>query len=403
MFFFQGTGMGSGIRNTIGNFFPIGGDTPINGTGGIDEPAVVGEPSPITGEFIPILRRVSTAPAAGYTSFDRATTTKTIVNGATTTITINEMVIRYVEKATGHVYESSEYTLNVPRISNTTLGIFDTVSFSNPLSFVARKFNPDSSLIDTYIGSLVKNGTTTSTTTLDYRTTGSYFPRHPDAIAVRGTSLFSLYEHTLNSEGYLTQITPIKEVKVFSSQLSGWNVEWINKDNLLLTTKPNSGYDGYAYSYNPTTKKMTEIFGRKSGLTAKVNSTITAGLYSESYEDSFAFYMANLTKGTFFQLSSATLPEKCVFSVKNPMIAYCAVPRPLSAGSYPEDWYKGKVQFDDAIVKIDLEKNTETTLVNLYDESAVSIDAINLTLNDKETYLMFQNKRDDYVWSYDLQ
>jgi RecA/RadA recombinase len=346
------------------------------------------------------LRKISLTPASGYIAYDRATTTKTTTGTSSIKIsTTTEMVIRYTEKSTTKLFETNQNTTNVLRMSNTTLGVFDQVTFSNPQSFVGQHFNESSSLIDTYIGSFIKIGTSTP----ELRTTGTYFPRNPETVAVKGTSLFSLYSYPLSAEGYITQTTPVKEVKVFSSRLSEWNVEWINKNLLMFTTKPNSGYDGFVYTYNPITKKQTEILAKKPGLTAKVNSTVTAAVYSESFNNKLNFFITNLTKNLSFQTSSPTLPEKCVFSAKSPMIVYCAVPRPLPIGSYPEDWYKGKVQFSDALVRFDIEKNVELPIVNFEQEGGEAIDAINLSINEKETFVTFQNKRDGYVWSYDLR
>ncbi len=400
-FFFRGTETGQHIKNSIGSFFPIGSDVAPD-QNNVDEETQNDQ----NGTFvppeiiIPKLRKLSDVPVSGYIAFDRATTTKTIVGTSTVKAsTTVEMAVRYMEKSTGQIYETTDHSFSIKRLSNTTVGIFDQATFSNPQSFVARRFNEDTSVIDTYIGSLVKIGTSTD----DMRTVGAYYPRNPNTMAVRGTSIFALYEYPLNADGYVTQTAPVKETKVFTSPLSGWDAEWINKDLLLLTTKPNAGYDGYAYSFNPTTKKRTALFGPIAGLTAKVNSTATAGLYAQSDNNGLSLFVSNFKNDKPLRLSSVTLPEKCVFSLKNPLIAYCAVPRPLPPGSYPEDWYKGKVQFDDAIVKIDLDKNIETPIVNLHDEGGIAIDAVNLSLNERETFLMFQNKRDGFVWSYDLR
>jgi hypothetical protein len=276
--------------------------------------------------------------------------------------------------------------------------LFDSAVFSNSQSFVARRFNQENSIIETYIGSIVRIGTTTN-----FKTTGSFFPSSPQAIAVKGTNLFSVYEHSSGAEGYTTLTSPVKEIRVFSSPLAGWNAEWINKDLLQLTTRPNSNYDGYVYTYNPITKRQTEILGPEVGLTAKINNKVTAVLYSQSLDNKLSFFIKNLTTGKSYQTSLPTLPEKCVFSTKNVMIAYCAVPRPLPTGTYPEDWYKGKVQFSDALVKFDLEKSSETPIINFKQEGGEDIDAINLSMNEKESFVVFQNKRDGYVWSYDLR
>jgi hypothetical protein len=402
LYFFKETQTATSIRNSIGNFLPLGGNSSNSNNGGATSDDAQNNPDEPSNSvvIIPKLRKISAFPVAGYFGFDRATTTRNLV-GTSTVVKIStttEAIVRYMEKSTGHVYEASEHTLDTVRLSNTTLGIFDNATFSNSQSFVARRFNDESSLMEVYIGSIIKIGTTT-----DFKTTGTFFPRNPESLAVKGNLIFSFYKYPLSSEGFLTQTSPIKETKVFSSSLSGWNTEWVNKDLLLLTTKPNSAYDGYVYTYNPSTKKQTGIFGPKPGLTAKVNNTVTGGVYSESFDDKLNFFIANITKGTFFQTSSATLPEKCVFSSKNVMIVYCAVPRPLPPGSYPEDWYKGKVQFTDALVRFDIEKNIELPIVNFEQEGGESIDAVNLSFSEKETFVYFQNKRDGYVWSFDLR
>ena len=55
-------------------------------------------------------------------------------------------------------------------------------------------------------------------------------------------------------------------------------------------------------------------------------------------------------------LSFNTLPEKCVFSKKNPAVVYCGMPKNFEQELLPDSWWQGKISFNDEICKI----NTDT-------------------------------------------
>ena len=106
--------------------------------------------------------------------------------------------------------------------------------------------------------------------------------------------------------------------------------------------------------------------------------------------------------GVTTNLNINTIPDKCVWSRKQVNIVYCAAPKRIVQGVYPDDWYKGKVLFNDYIWKIDTTSGTTQSIIDLAQESSELFDATNLVLAPSEGYMAFMNKRDLTLWGLDL-
>jgi hypothetical protein len=97
-------------------------------------------------------------------------------------------------------------------------------------------------------------------------------------------------------------------------------------------------------------------------------------------------------------LSLNTLPEKCVWSKTSENI-YCAVPKIIESGLYPDSWYQGEVSFSDQFWKIDvLNGNTTLLLDPAREEGGGEIDGVKLALDGNENFLFFINKKDSFLW-----
>ena len=98
-----------------------------------------------------------------------------------------------------------------------------------------------------------------------------------------------------------------------------------------------------------------------------------------------------------------TLPEKCVWGAGSEVV-YCAVPKSINQGEYPDSWYQGEISFSDAIWKIDVASGS-TTMIS--DPTTVpggeDVDAIKLSLDQNQNYLFFVNKKDSYLWELSLK
>jgi len=169
---------------------------------------------------------------------------------------------------------------------------------------------------------------------------------------------------------------------------------------ITLTTKPASSVLGYMYALDPTNKNLTKNLGEVGGLTTLASpngklvlvgdNNLGLSIYHEDTKD-------------FQSLGLKTLPEKCVWGSVNDVI-YCAVPKIIDTGSYPDTWYQGEVSFSDNFWKINV-SDGKTTLLS--DPATVAgtgeIDSIKLALDPNENYLFFVNKKDSFLWQLQLK
>ena len=102
-------------------------------------------------------------------------------------------------------------------------------------------------------------------------------------------------------------------------------------------------------------------------------------------------------------LGIKTLPEKCVWN-KTGDTLYCAVPKFIGSGEYPDSWYQGEVSFNDQLWKIDIKTLNATLLLDpVMITEGEEIDGIKLAIDESENYLFFVNKKDSFLWKLDLK
>ncbi|MDD4412911.1 MAG: hypothetical protein PHR00_04705, partial [Patescibacteria group bacterium] len=101
-----------------------------------------------------------------------------------------------------------------------------------------------------------------------------------------------------------------------------------------------------------------------------------------------------ISLGTF---PKVTLPEKCVFSNKSAVL-YCAIPLESTAGAiWPDDYYMGSFNQEEALYKIDLQTMEATPLI---DKAIFEIQGIDLSKD--ETQLIFFDKISNNLYGFKL-
>ena len=73
----------------------------------------------------------------------------------------------------------------------------------------------------------------------------------------------------------------------------------------------------------------------------------------------------------------------------------------MTLATYPDDWYKGEVLFNDIFWKTDATTNTSKILLDGKKMSG-QIDMVNPMINDKENYFIFMNKYDNNLYGIDM-
>jgi len=307
--------------------------------------------------------------------------------------------IRYIERATGNIYETATNTLDTNRLSNTTLtNLYEAFFIGDGNSLILRGLYGDTDVIQTRYAKL----TTVSPTSTEQTLTTTDFPINITQ-AVRSPDWKQLF--MINKAGATGQISKPdggSAVSVFDSPFREWLATWPNNKEIELNTKPSGGVPGYAYLLNPSTSELTRIIGGIDGLTTLMSPDLNKVLYSESSGGDFKLYSLDRTTGAVTDLLSRTLPEKCVWSTTQKDIIYCGIPDDIAFGLYPDAWYQGAINFSDSIWMINTDTTEKRLIVSPQSEVDQPIDVENPEIDSTGDYLTFQNKIDLSLWGLNL-
>ncbi|MFA5888733.1 MAG: hypothetical protein WC857_00665 [Candidatus Paceibacterota bacterium] len=369
-------GSGSSIFQ---NFFPFGGNASVE-TPIVEEPPVTPPTINIT-NYTQKLRKLSTEPVAGAGVLD--------VKAGT--------IVRYIERATGHIFETELFSPNQNRISNTTIPfVYDAVWGNKNNSLVARYLKDDNQTIDTY-GLLIKEVATSTGGVVS----AIKFPENLSDVSVFGSSVFSLEQKAGSSVGYVSNFDGSKRVQIWNSPIKELLSQYVNTKTVALTTKPHQEVKGFLFFVDTGNAQIKTILGNILGLSTLVNDLATQVLYLDQ-EDTPKMFVFDTKNKSSVTVTPTTFPEKCVWSKKDRNVFYCAVPERLVDRESLTSWYRGSLSLADNLWKYDVKNNTSSMIKGLFTESGEQIDVIKPILSENEQYLIFINKRDNSLWSLDL-
>jgi hypothetical protein len=303
------------------------------------------------------------------------------------TVTIPSL--RYVEKATGHIYQRNLASSTVKKISNTTIPNIQEAFFDkNGMNVLLRFLSSDENTINSYLAKLGGQS-------------GEFLPLNilNVSLSPEKDKLFYMVKKPTGVTGTVKDLNDIKSSVVFNHDYSEWISEWVTPEKIYLTTKASASFYGNVYSMNIKNGVLTKIFGNIPGLTTLSNKDGSVILYNKSSLIGPKLNIFNVNNKTIDELNIYGLPEKCVWS-SNKVSLYCAVPNTVYEGEYPDIWYKGIVSFDDYFIKIDTNTGDFYTIANSTKETP--IDATNLFLNKDENALFFTNKKDYTLWMLEI-
>mgnify|MGYP000370174673 CR=1 FL=1 len=406
---------GSGV--SFKDFVPFGGfkTAPINTDTPTDtNPTIPVDTNPITNTDQPSLRKISNDASSGMIALtlkrpltvtdttETSSLTATVTKGKSTPLPTTEDVesVRYVDKATGHVFQTYLDTIFPEMISNTTIPKIHSSLFISKGEGVINRYIDDTTIdIQSYSGILTKDSTGSYTSII-----GSFLPKNIPDISVSMDTL--KYFYLTNTEGGVTgtmvDTVSKKNTQVFVSQFTEWLSQFANPKLITVTTKASARALGYMYAIDPSIKSFDKVLGGITGLTTLTSPDGNKILYSNSINNGFVLNIYDKKTKQAFNLGLTTLPEKCVWA-QDSSTAYCSVPSIIPKGEYPDVWYQGIVSFSDALWKLDPINNVFQLVYDPSKENGEIFDGVNLTLSTKNTYLLFQNKKDDQLWALTLK
>ncbi len=411
---------------TLSSFFPFFGktNTPPPGTTPVDTtvPPPVGIQNPDT-LIRPRLEQVSTRMIAGATSLlaqrimneelgimneNTSTSTTTITTNSTPTPSEFESIpaARYVERGTGHIYDTYLDTLAESRVSNTTIPRIEQALFGNGgESVILRYLQDDNQTIETFTGTL--SGAITSADSQGVTTLksllGTFLPQNISDITISpdGKRIFYVSPGADGVIGTSANIDGTGKKQVFLSPFSEWLLAWPKQSMFTATTKASGIANGYLYSVDPVSGAFAKILGNVAGLTTNISPDGGTVLYAGSKQNGMSLALYDIASRTSVSLGLNTLPEKCVWNTANTVL-YCGVPQTIPAGLYPDIWYQGLISFTDSLWKIDVATRATSVLINPFQALGNDIDLTAPYLDTTGRYLLFTNKKDSTLWRYDL-
>lgn len=369
-----------GVINTFKGFFPFGGEEVATTTPSIENP-VVENPVIEPANYAQKLRKISSEQVAGMGTLDTKAGT----------------VVRYIEKATGHIYETELFSPNKNRISNTTIPtVYDAVWGNKNSSLIARYLKDDNQTIDTY-GLLLKDVSTSTENVVS----AVKFPEGIKDVSVFGNSVFTLETKDSSSVGYISNFDGSKKIQIWNSPIKEVLSQYVNSKTVALTTKPHQNFEGFLFFVDTGNGQVKKMLGNIFGLSTLTNNDATQVVFLDQGNVAKLFVFDIKSKSST-ALTPTTFPEKCVWSKKDKNIVYCAVPQEYISNDSLTLWYQGSVSFTDNVWRFDIKNNVSSMIGELFNESNEQIDVIKPILSENEQYLVFINKIDNSLWSLDL-
>lgn len=387
--------------NSFGSFFDV---EPQSKNDFVDTVSPPIETNTTNEEYIaPTLRQISFEPISGYTFYSTTSTSTEITTNTDGSESRKEIkatttIIRFQERATGHIYDVLESIKAPQKVSNETIQkVYNTIFSSNKNLFVFQTPTFDSEQIRSVFAKI--NFSTTTGVTLeksDISSSISDFVYNKDSNKL----IYSVKQNGV-SNIFTSNIDRTDEKLIATLPFNDFLLDPVNASEILVTTKASYSAIGYSYLLNTTSGSITKILGGIPGLLVKVSPDKKYYLYSQSDQTKPSIRSYNATNGAVNLITIDTIPEKCVFSQKNNVEIYCFGSVSYKAAKYPDDWYMGKIFNSDSLYKINLADNFIEIIYNFESED-LSFDGINPQIIGKDNFILFENKYDLTLWSIDL-
>lgn len=328
--------------------------------------------------------------------------------------------IRYIERATGHIYEVNPDDGTTIKLSNTTLPRIQRAEwFDDATAFIVQYLDASAIHVQTYAARLVpppeeQEGVVSEEEVrpkdenrpVFWKLDGTFLPEDilTFALAPHEKAILYVRPQSFGSVGVVTSLDGTQSRRVYSSALQELVPQWASESRATLTTRPAAAASGALFTLNPQTETMQLRVSGPPALTTRTNPSGTQALMFSLSQGVPALEVYDFEDDTVQRVTFTTLPEKCVWSQLHEREVYCAVPTDLPSSKFPGAWYQGKLYTSDVIWRINLDTEQTDLIVAPPDfENKTAIDAVELELGPNEEFLLFVNKRDRTLWRIDLR
>ena len=359
----------------LGYFSTPSGDTPAT-SGGTDGGFFGGifdtdEPDTTTPEVVetlePILRQLYNLPTAGYVKREANS-------------------IRFVDRATGHVFEKELPNGTATRIDQTTVPQVYNAVFMQDGNGVIRQYLNDSG------GSIsVYSDISTSTS----QTMGLPVGLQSLIINVDGTQVAYIENTPKGSAVRSETIGGLEKETLMTSVLRDWNIGW-SGNALLVTQKPSGAISGSSYLLKEGVRTL--VLQQKMGLIAVMSPDNSQVIYSSIGQRNLpVLSIKDIESNQVTNLGTVGFADKCVWHPTQSKV-FCALANEFPTATYPDAWYQGSVHFSDSLWEIDTETNIFKHILSPTN-TGVTLDMSDLSISNEGDVIFFINNTNQTLWS----
>ncbi len=372
----ESSGNENPVRNFLSGLFPFGqepGGSKVEGPGESGAPGSGGEP------VVERLRKVSDGPVTGAWFVPASSTTP--------------LRIRFMERATGHVYETRAATYGDTRVSNTTLpGMEEFVPVSAE-SFIVRRVGGGGAIENTF-ATLIPTSSPTSLriAPLEGFTRIAVAPDGQSAVAVLETGSGSRVE-TMRPDGTLSKTVLVSPIRSF--------VPLAANGRSLIASAPSSGVPGFVYEIlegGTLLKRAGDIPGLMAIPSPSGEYLLVGG--SSGTERTLA--VIEIRNGARHELPLGGLVAKCAWISESPVVVFCGISDPIGNISLPDNWLLGSVSLNDTGWLVHPLEGSAKSLGKFENVTGVAMDVMNPDASPDGEYVLFMNKNDLSLWSLRL-
>lgn len=362
-----GDGEGRERTSLFDAIFPFGRSSDDTG-----RPLIPDEEGDIVDRPVPRLRLISEREVSGGSPF---------VAGERT-------LIRFMDRETGHLYETFSNTNTVRRISNTTIPGVQEMFWVNESEAIIRSLSGRD--VENFFVRL--SGATTTTQTVTGTFMGDW---------VRGSL-------STNSQTLATALEDEGGLRIRTSNPSGGGEQVVytspirslipirTNANTFIQTAPASGIQGILYRLSGG--NLVPVL-RGVGLMTLPSPDSRFVLFSVGGANFSSLNMFDTQTNESTALPFTGIASKCVWAHDSTRV-FCATPRLLPLGNYPDAWLFGLVSLSDALWSIDPLSGETLRLADFEAEYQASIDVWQPSTDSAGRVITFINKNDLSFWAF---
>ncbi len=300
--------------------------------------------------------------------------------------------ILYLDRESGHVYQTSRETSETIRLSNSTLPGIDFAEWFSDTQFVFTLADRSTPLTH-FIGE-VATGTQNQQLASTALENFNAFIIAPD-----GESAIAVTEATSGSRVTLVSLDDNTETVLYTSIIRGW-VPLADRSSAYILTAPTGDQLGQLYKINGRDSLLKTV-GDIPGMLASVSPSGRYVLYSTSGRGAIDTLVYDTESKSHFRLPLKTLATKCAWMPDAEPIVFCGVPSEKPIALYPDAWLMGAVSFNDRAWIMDPLTGVASAVSDLLIDSG-GLDVIRPRISDDREYALFMNKNDLSLWSLKL-